>query len=177
LYKPSFISFDSFIPSQNFQNCIISVNLKQGNNIQFLESNVFFDVEFYQQMKIYDNQHHDLIIEMLAFTNDSNSTVESIFCTFCKFYPDHQSQTFKIKPDMQKLKVNQSWFDIQDIYGFTSDNTECEICCSQKKNTIFLPCKHSYACKDCAIVIRIKGNNCPICRQAISDSVVIENIG
>lgn len=166
----------SFISSQNFKNCVLSVNLPSGNNVQFLDSNVFFNIDFYLQNKIYDNQHHDLIIEMIAFSNDSNNLEESVFCTFCKIFPEVSVNGFKIKPEVQKLKVHQSWFDIQDIYGFSSDNNECEICCSQKKNTIFLPCKHSYACKDCAIMIRIKGNNCPICRQAISDSVVIENI-
>ena len=145
--------------------------------------------------RIYDNRHSDLVIELIAFKDDNS--VECIFCTFCKVYPEQSGKNFKIKPEMQKLKVNHTWFDIQDIYGFTSDNNECEICCSSKKNTIFLPCKHSYACKDCAIMIRIKGNNCPICRQgkfknilkqynstlifsfliiAISDSVIIENI-
>jgi late competence protein required for DNA uptake (superfamily II DNA/RNA helicase) len=134
-------------------------------------------MSFYLDRKIYDNQHHDLIIEMLAFAKDSSNTVESVFCTFCKIYPQQTGTSIRIKPEMQKLKVNQSWFDIQDIYGFSPDNNECEICCSEKKNTIFLPCKHSYACKNCAIMVRVKGNNCPICRQAISDSVIIENIG
>jgi len=133
--------------------------------------------------KLYDNKHSDLVIELVVF-NESNA-VDCIFCTFCKIVPTEGGQSYKIKPEMQKLKVANSWFDIQDIYGFTADNNDCEICCSTKKNTIFLPCKHSYACKDCAIMIRVKGNNCPICRQgiirlihllAISDSVVIENI-
>lgn len=121
------------------------------------------------------------------------NTVECIFCTFCEVIPDQGGASYKIKPELQKLKVANSWFDIQDIYGFTSDNNECEICCNARKNTIFLPCKHSYACKDCAIMIRIKGHKCPICRHGklkylniysfkintyldISDSVVIENI-
>ena len=117
--------------------------------------------------RVFDNRHSDLIIELVAL-NEENNSVECIFCTFCKVFPDAGGKNYKIKPEMQKLKVNNTWFDIQDIYGFTSDNYECEICCSTKKNTIFLPCKHSYACKDCAIMIRIKGNNCPICRQSKS---------
>lgn len=178
----------SFIPTAKFENCVIRGNLDSGTNITFTNPNVYFDMPFFSENKIYDNRHSDLIIELVAFSDETN-LVECIFCTFCKVYPESGGKTYKIKPEMQKLKVNNTWFDIQDIFGFTSENNECEICCTNKKNTIFLPCKHSYACKDCAILIRIKGNNCPICRQcmkfnfnfnivflAISDSVVIENI-
>jgi hypothetical protein len=164
----------SFVPSEKFKNCVISGNLEPGNNVQFFNQNVFFDIDYFTENKIYDNRHHDLVIELIAL-NDNNQP-ECTFCTFCKIYPVDGGKSYKIKPEMQKLKVNHSWFDIQDIYGFTSDNNECEICCNSKKDTIFLPCKHSYACRQCAITIRVRGNNCPICRQAISDSVVIENI-
>jgi hypothetical protein len=140
-------------------------NIEAGNNITFSNPNVFFDLQFYLENKIYDNRHSDLIIELISVTEENS--IGCIFCTFCKIFPDQEGNSYKIKPEMQKLKVANSWFDIQDIYGFTSDNNDCEICCSTKKNTIFLPCKHSYACKDCAIMIRIKGNHCPICRQSI----------
>jgi hypothetical protein len=133
-----------------------------GNNINFSNQNVFIDLQYFNENKVYDNQHRDVIIELIAMGPDQKNS-ECTFCTFCKIIPDGNS--FKIKPEMQKLKVSEIWFDIQDIYGFTNENNECEICCSTKKNTIFLPCKHSYACKECAIMIRIKGNNCPICRQ------------
>ena len=124
---------------------------------------------YFLDNKVFDNRHSDLIIELIALSSDD--TPECIFCTFCKVIPDKDGKNFKIKPELQKLKVNSTWFDIQDIFGFTSDNNECEICCNTKKNTIFLPCKHSYACKECAIMIRIKGNNCPICRQGINKQI------
>lgn len=41
---------------------------------------------------------------------------------------------------------------------------DCEICYTNKRNTIFLPCKHSYCCDQCANKICMKLNKCPICR-------------
>ena len=43
-------------------------------------------------------------------------------------------------------------------------------------NTFFLPCKHSYTCQECAILIRAKDDKCPICREKISDSVILKNV-
>ncbi len=157
----------------------MNANLQAGNNLTFFNPIINIDIEYFLNTKIFDNRHSDVVIEMIALSE--KNVPECVFCTLCKIYPD--SNSYKIKPEMQKFKVNNTWFDIQDVFGFTSDNTECEICCSTKKNTIFLPCKHSYACKECAIMIRIKGNHCPICRNSIyniildiTDSIVIENI-
>ena len=50
---------------------------------------------------------------------------------------------------------------------------DCEICCSVRKNSVFEPCKHSYACYDCAQNLRKRGIPCPICRTGfiiINDS-------
>jgi hypothetical protein len=47
----------------------------------------------------------------------------------------------------------------------TSEYEICEICCTNKRDTYFLPCRHSYACKECAMMLRIRGNGCPICRK------------
>lgn len=96
----------------------------------------------------------------------STGEIECVLATFCKIIPEikNEKTVYKIKADLQKLKVKNLWFEMHDIYGFTADATECEICCANKRNTIFLPCKHSYACNICAINIRIRGNHCPICR-------------
>lgn len=57
----------------------------------------------------------------------------------------------------------------------------CEICCCNQKNSVFIPCMHSYTCKECAIMIRMKDPRCPVCRQSkfefyskdISDSLIL----
>lgn len=40
---------------------------------------------------------------------------------------------------------------------------ECQICCVNKYNTVFLPCGHVYACVKCASPLL----QCPICRNRI----------
>ena len=114
---------------------------------------------------------------MLIFDINSNNTnVECILSTFCKINYISSNQSFEIKPMCQKCKIyDNDWYDIENIYGLTSDDSICEICCVNKKNTFFIPCHHSFACNECAIMLRIKGNGCPICRQQISDSIILDD--
>lgn len=104
------------------------------------------------------------------------TNLEFILSTFCKIIPKNNDlNQCTIKSLFQQCKLFSSdWYRLEDIYGLTTEDKLCEICCSNNKNTYFVPCKHSYACKDCAIMLRIKGNGCPICRQAISDSIVLQ---
>jgi hypothetical protein len=162
-HKYQLILYISFIPTENFKNMVLITQCGKGNNIDFLDKNVYIDIDYFEQNRIFDTQHTDLIIELSALNNENK--IECYFATFCKLIPDTTGlKKYKVKPEMQKLKVNDSWFDLQDVYGISSENIECEICCANKRNTIFLPCKHSYACKECAINLRMRGNNCPICR-------------
>lgn len=78
-----------------------------------------------------------------------------------------------------KIKTESGWYDVHDVYGLSSEDTDealCKICCVNNKNTILIPCMHSYTCDDCTIQLRMKDPKCPICRQAISDSVVLDKI-
>lgn len=152
----------------------MSGKLDKAGNCSFSNPNVYIDIGNYIENKIYDINHADLIIELIGLTEDGNEVV-CIFATICKIYPDTVKHSSKIKVDSQKLKVNNQWFNMTEVYGLTAGSNECEICCTNKRDTIFLPCKHSYACRECAIMIRIKANNCPICRQPISESIVIES--
>ena len=108
----------------------------------------------------------------------TGSSLEFILATFCKiFSPNKHSNDYTIKAQYQKCKVFSSFlYQLEDIFGLTTDDKLCEICCCNNKNTYFLPCKHSYACKDCAIMLRINGNGCPICRQRKYKIVYIKYI-
>ena len=68
------------------------------------------------------------------------------------------------------------YFKFIDIYGLTTEDNLCAICCVNPRNTFFLPCKHSYTCQECAILIRAKDDKCPICREKIKDSVILTNV-
>jgi hypothetical protein len=91
------------------------------------------------------------------------------------------THSFKTKTESQKLKIKNNWFDLFAVYGLDastdSSSNDCEACCSKKKNTVFLPCKHSYSCSDCSPIVRNPWNKCPVCRQFIKDCLIINEIG
>ena len=107
----------------------------------------------------------------------SGQNIECTLATFCSITFKPGTNDFKIKYLYQKYRVRGSqWYDIEDIYGLTSEDNLCEICCTNPRNTFFLPCKHSYTCQDCAILIRSKDDKCPICRQKVTDSVILTSV-
>lgn len=153
-------------------------------------------MDYFYENKTYDINYFDLIIEMISNDESDNQTDSCIYATFCKIIPikinnldennsaDNKisslTHNFKIKTIYQKLKIKGYWFELFSIYGLdaSSDNSsnDCEACCSKKKNTIFLPCKHSYACSDCSSIVRNPWNKCPVCRQYIRDCLIINEV-
>ncbi len=178
--NPDISSQNNFIPSQYYSNRTLSGNLETGENITFINNNVFIDVDEFFKTRFYNNEYNDLIIELHIIDKYTNN-LESTLATYCKIYVDKNIGEYKLRVDHQKLKLGNQWFALQDVYGLNTDSNECEICCTNTRNSIFLPCKHSYACKECAVMLRMRGNNCPICRirniiiiLAISDSMVLD---
>lgn len=47
------------------------------------------------------------------------------------------------------------------------DTQECNICMSEDKSIVFVPCGHYCCCNDCSSKIKI----CPMCRASISQKV------
>lgn len=91
----------------------------------------------------------------------------------CKLIGD--SNTCRIKAESQKLKTLNMWLEVHDVYNSALDSGECLICCSNIRNTLFLPCKHSCCCSTCSHSLRIRNNPCPICKNSIEDLVIIES--
>lgn len=178
-------------------------NLKKGNDIDFSSAEACIDIDEYfnNKNKIIEKDYYDIVIELKALKE--NGDVECIFASYCNLIPVNldkknvdlnskmlpayfdsnspfSSSRFgvKIKLDIQKLKVKNNWFKLHDIYGLDptddSNTNDCEACCDKKKNTIFLPCKHSFTCSDCSLVVRLPHNHCPVCRQHVSDCLIID---
>ena len=81
-----------------------------------------------------------------------------------------------VKLIIKNYLLKNKLFDMNNIFGLEGDfdeNKECEVCYN---NLSFLPCYHSYACEQCAILVRLKGNKCPLCRHKINDFLLIDNI-
>jgi hypothetical protein len=65
-----------------------------------------------------------VVIECVAYKD--NGVVECILATLCKLVPETKNgkMEYKIKADSQKLKIKSFWYDMHDIYGFSSDTTK-----------------------------------------------------
>ena len=173
----------NLVCNPNFPSIIIK-NLNRANEDNFIMKEAFFDMTKYYSNKnliISEKSYYDLIIELKAFKDTGEE--ECSYITFCNFIPfklDENSESFsvKIRCEVQKLKIRNYLFEVYSIFGLDpsidSSSNDCEACCTKKKNTIFLPCKHSYACSGCSVVVRLPNNQCPLCRQSVADCLIIE---
>ena len=165
-----------FIPSPPFINKTINICFQAGQNVKFQDPNLKMDMEYFIRNRVYDKKLIDLILELYVM-DDNRQFVECTLATFCSITFKPGTYDYKIKYLYQKVKVRGSqWYHIEDIYGLTTEDNLCSICCVNPRNTFFLPCKHSYTCQECAILIRAKDDKCPICREKISDSVILKNV-
>ena len=48
-----------------------------------------------------------------------------------------------------------------------ADARACVICMTEPRDTTVLPCRHMCMCSECAKVLRLQSNKCPICRTSI----------
>ena len=136
---------------------------------------------------------YDMIIEFVPiFEEESNDTNinEILFYSFCKILNEENSlsssnliesisipnltQNWKIKVEAQKLRTQNIWLDIYEVFNSALEGGECLICCHNIRNTLFLPCKHSCTCQNCAHSLRMRNNPCPICKNSIDDLVIID---
>ena len=165
-----------FKPTENFKNYILKANnVKSGTNEIFLEKECKMDLNYFIENKIFDINLNDMIIECIIKKN--NKKIYSLeLCS--KIIKIPNKDEFKLKVDNEKIQIKNKWYSIQDIYGLKDSKdgeNDCEACYSNLKNTVFLPCMHSYACDKCAVFVRLRGNKCPLCRQKIKETLLIDN--
>ena len=128
---------------------------------------------------------YDICIEMHSLSQNENTISSSneslsnknkvIFVSLCKItQEDNQLHNYVIHCELQRLKTFSMWIDLYDVFNCALESGECLICCSNIRNTIFLPCKHSCTCNNCAHSLRMRNNPCPICKNNIDDLLIIE---
>ena len=190
----------SYLPSQNFQNKgIIFKKLPRGENIPFFEQQAFIDINYFENNKIpnreivnnnnvnnennqtdnNNNYYYDICIEMVPLFDENSVEFkeknEISFITLCKILTEeNETHHHIIKSELQRLKTFDMFIDIYDIFNCALDTGECLICCAEIRNTVFLPCKHSCTCKNCAHSLRMRNSSCPICKTPINDLLIIE---
>ena len=86
----------------------------------------------------------------------------------------HQDENnYIIKCVKQRLRTHNIWIELYDIFDSTLEGGLCIICYSEKRNTIFLPCKHACCCNKCGSEIKYRFKPCPICKTPIDDLLII----
>ena len=90
----------------------------------------------------------------------------------------------------QKILVGGQIYELQEIYGLESRSVpappgadqdpnfgkECVICMVEPKDTAVLPCRHMCMCGECAKVMRLVRDTCPICRTRVESMVRIPQV-
>eukprot|EP00252_Welwitschia_mirabilis_P026072 TRINITY_DN8367_c0_g1_i1.p1 TRINITY_DN8367_c0_g1~~TRINITY_DN8367_c0_g1_i1.p1 ORF type:complete len:374 (+),score=72.33 TRINITY_DN8367_c0_g1_i1:247-1368(+) len=84
---------------------------------------------------------------------------------------------YRAKVVKQILWVDGVRYELQEIYGIGSSagsefdsndpGKECVICMSEPRDTAVLPCRHMCMCSECAKLLRLQTNRCPICRRPV----------
>ena len=172
----------SYIPSDNFVSKSISIkNLPKGENKEFFEKDAVIDIDYFKNNKSQDKnnneQIYDVSIELVPIfeENENKNKNEIVYVSLCNLeQEDVERHPHSLKIELQKLKTYGMWIDIHDIYNSSLDNGECLICCTNLRNTIFLPCKHACTCNTCAHSLKMRNNPCPICKKQIKDLLIIE---
>ena len=172
----------SYIPSDNFVAKSIAIkNLPKGENKEFFEKDAVIDIDYFKtnksQNKNNNDQIYDLSIELVPIfeENENNNKNEIVYVSLCNLeQEDIERHPHSLKIELQKLKTYGMWIDIHDIYNSSLDNGECLICCTNLRDTIFLPCKHACTCNTCAHSLKMRNNPCPICKNPIKDILIIQ---
>ena len=88
-------------------------------------------------------------------------------------------------PLKQKIQVGPTLYELQEIYGIegsaegdgdgdSANSRECVICMTEQRDTTVLPCRHMCMCSECANVLRMQAEKCPICRSPIESLLQIK---
>ena len=168
----------AYTPSLNLANKGITIkNLPSGENKEFSNKEAFIDLNYFFMNK--GEASYDLCIEFVPIYPKGSPELEDnneiVFVSLCNFERHKQSNSYEIKCPMQRLRHHDMWIDFHDIFDSSLDGGLCLICCSEVRNTIFLPCKHAACCDKCGSEIKLRFKPCPICKTPIDDLLIIDS--
>ena len=168
----------AYNPSPAFESKKILIkNVPKGEGMEFFEKDAIIDIDHFKSNKaqIKNEQTFDMSIELVPIIENNENNNEIVFVSLCNFEQEEIGKhPHSLKIEQQKLKTYGMWIDIHDIYNSSLDNGECLICCTNLRDTIFLPCKHACTCNTCAHSLKMRNNPCPICKNPIKDILIIQ---
>ncbi|VWU52246.1 RING zinc finger protein, putative [Hepatocystis sp. ex Piliocolobus tephrosceles] len=141
----------------------------------------YFDINDFKCKPSYEN-----IIPILIILNAIGSPIQYAQFNYAYLHVNEDrdininESKYKIVLYKQKIKFNNRYFEIQEIFGIQkpikqqpdeinnyATGSECVICLTEERDTVILPCRHMCLCNTCANVVRIHNTKCPICRQDV----------
>ena len=142
-------------------------NVEQVNNENQNEENNYLINNNINEPEEYE-EIFDIGIEFTpCYENDSKEIILiSLFNIEKK-----ENNELDIKCVSQKLKKHNYFFELKDIYDGTGANGKCVICYTNNRNTIFVNCRHSCCCQNCANALNPKV--CPLCKNVIQDIIFL----
>ena len=149
--------------NQNEENNYLINTYNKNNNEDNLQNNNnnINEPEEYEEI-------FDIGIEFTpCYENDSKEIILiSLFNIEKK-----ENNELDIKCVSQKLKKHNYFFELKDIYDGAGANGKCVICYTNNRNTIFVNCRHSCCCQNCANALNPKV--CPLCKNVIQDIIFL----
>lgn len=170
----------SYSPSENFFDKGVYIKgLKSGEKKEFYNQEAFIDIRNFYEEKNENQNSFDICIEFAPLFPPGSPEIsdnnEIIFVTLCNFERHQDENTYMIRCIKQRIKTHKIWIDLYDIFDTSLDGGLCLICCSEKRNTIFLPCKHACCCNKCGSEIKYRFKPCPICKTPIDDLLIVNS--
>eukprot|EP01054_Gregarina_sp_Poly1_P010028 Gregarina_sp_Poly_1__10027@NODE_671_length_6849_cov_105_621351_g502_i1_p5_GENE_NODE_671_length_6849_cov_105_621351_g502_i1NODE_671_length_6849_cov_105_621351_g502_i1_p5_ORF_typecomplete_len268_score28_15zfC3HC4_3/PF13920_6/1_2e13ProkRING_4/PF14447_6/6_9e08zfRING_2/PF13639_6/0_0049zfRING_5/PF14634_6/0_14zfP11/PF03854_14/0_94zfC3HC4_2/PF13923_6/1zfRING_UBOX/PF13445_6/1_7zfRING_UBOX/PF13445_6/2_4e02_NODE_671_length_6849_cov_105_621351_g502_i131653968 len=118
-----------------------------------------------------------LLLNITPLTMDSTHWQQWYYLQFEPFKSG--GEAYMLSHWGQKMQMGKQLYSVMKIYS-TRDEAEhatpamCLICSSSGANTMVLPCRHLCLCTECAAVMRLRDQKCPICRGTITSLLQLE---
>ena len=170
----------AYSPSEHFtETGFYLKGLKNGENTELYNPDIFIDIKNYLNEKIENQNSFDVCIEFVPLFPPGSPELadnnEIVFVTLCNFENHQDDNTYIIKCVKQRIRTHKIWIDLYDIFDSAMEGGLCLICCSERRNTIFLPCKHACCCNKCGSQIKYRFKPCPICKTDIDDLLIVNS--
>lgn len=179
-------------PKNDFTVNIISKQKSIRKNIELLKgksnmhrfefNNDLLDIitDINYNKNIINRNSHNLILRI----EPKDYKYRYVMYCYYDIYKDNNIN--RIKALQSKIEINDNCYFLLDIYnlnvfldnGIINEEKYCTICKGNTVDTIFVPCRHLNICHDCSVHYNPQSKNnksCPICREDITNFVILKN--
>lgn len=91
------------------------------------------DMKYFISNRVFDVDLTDVVIEIRILKNTPEvdcipNDCKCVLVTYCKILPSVVDgiNSYRIRPDYQKIRIKGIWFDMNEIYGFSADTSNLQ---------------------------------------------------